>query len=76
MIVRVMRDSTVLTWQPMAKDGMPIPAARALSRPAQQQMGNGETYDFEFTPTASGDLRISVTSNVGVPLAFVPIHVR
>lgn len=76
MIVRVMRDSTLLTWRPAAKDGMPIPAARAASRPAQQQMGNGETYDFEFTPTTPGDLRISVTSNVGVPLAAVPIHVR
>ncbi|HKW11296.1 MAG TPA: multicopper oxidase domain-containing protein [Gemmatimonadaceae bacterium] len=76
MIVRLIRDSTVLTWQPVAKDGMPIPAERAQSRPAQQQMGNGETYDFEFTPTMRGILQVSVTSNVGVPLGSVPIHVR
>lgn len=76
MIVRVVRDSTLLTWRPAAKDGMPIPAARAAARPAQQQMGNGETYDFEFTPTMPGNLRISVTSNVGALLAEVSVHVR
>jgi hypothetical protein len=39
-------------------------------------MGNGETYDFELTPTAPGDFRFTVTSAVGAPLAAMPVRVR
>jgi hypothetical protein len=45
-------------------------------RPAQQQAGNGETYDFEFTPTAPGDLRFTMSSAAGDRLVAVPIRVR
>jgi manganese oxidase len=76
MIARVLRDSSLVTWRAVAKDGMPIPASRATMRPAMQQMGNGETYDFELTPAAAGDLRITVSSAVGLLLATVPVHVR
>jgi hypothetical protein len=76
MITRVLRDSTVLTWRPVAKDGMPVPSARSAMRPAVQQMGNGETYDFELIPDKPGDLRITVSSAVGVLLATVPVRVR
>jgi manganese oxidase len=76
MIARVMRDSTVLTWRALAKDGMDLPSVRATIRPATQQLGNGEAYDFEFTPTAPGQLRISVVTGLGVPLAEIPLIVR
>jgi FtsP/CotA-like multicopper oxidase with cupredoxin domain len=76
MIARVLRDSTPVAWRPLAKDGMPIPAARATLRPAVQQMGNGETYDFELAPDAAGTLRITVSSAVGQLLAVVPVMVR
>jgi FtsP/CotA-like multicopper oxidase with cupredoxin domain len=76
MVARVLRDSTLLSWRPVAKDGMPIPPARASARPAIQQMGNGETYDFELTPPAAGDLRITISSAVGLLLATVPVTVR
>ena len=54
MIMKIMRDESVLSWRPVAKDGMPLPADLAEVRPAAQQMGNGETYDFEFTPNGEG----------------------
>jgi FtsP/CotA-like multicopper oxidase with cupredoxin domain len=76
MIARLMRDSTLLEWRAVAKDGRDLPPEQATVRPAQQQAGNGETYDFEFTPTAPGDLRFTMSSGVGVLLVSMPIRVR
>jgi FtsP/CotA-like multicopper oxidase with cupredoxin domain len=76
MIARVVRDSTPVTWRAVAKDGMTLPADQASMRPAVQQMGNGETYDFELVPTAPGDLRFTVSSAVGVLLASQTFRVR
>ena len=49
---------------------------RAIVRRAVQQMGNGETYDFELTPTEPADLKLVVTSAVGVLLAEMRVAVR
>ena len=76
MIGRLMRDSTTLTWRAIAKDGADLPPERAIIGPAFQQLGNGEVYDFEFTPTSPGDLRFLVTAGNGNPLAALPIRVR
>jgi FtsP/CotA-like multicopper oxidase with cupredoxin domain len=76
MIVRLQRDSALVTWRAVAKDGMNVPAQRATVRPAMQQMGNGETYDFELAPAVAEDLRITVSSAAGVVLATVPVRVR
>ncbi len=76
MIMRMMRDSTVLTWRALAKDGMFLPPERAVVRRAAQQLGNGETYDFEFTPTEIGDLHFDVTSAIGVLLARMQMRAR
>ena len=76
IIVRLLRDSSALTWRAVAKDGMTLSPERALMMPAVQQMGNGETYDYEFTPKAPGAYRLIVTSGIGVLLATQPIRVR
>jgi manganese oxidase len=76
MIGRLMRDSTVLTWRAVAKDGADLPAERRIIVPALQQIGNGEAYDFEFTPTVAGDHRFVVTTGNGIQLATMPIRVR
>ena len=76
MIARLMRDSTLLEWRAVAKDGHDLPSEQATTRPAQQQAGNGETYDFEFTPTAPGDLRFTMSSAAGDRLVSMPIRVR
>jgi hypothetical protein len=76
MIVRLVRDSTPVAWRALAKDGMDLPPDRATTRRAIQQMGNGETYDFEITPTQRADLRLTVSSGAGVLLAAMPVRVR
>jgi FtsP/CotA-like multicopper oxidase with cupredoxin domain len=76
LIARLLRDSTPETWRAVAKDGMDLPAERALTGPAVQQLGNGETFDFEFTPRAEGALRFLVTTGTDVPLVSMPVRVR
>ena len=76
MRMRLLRDSTLLEWQALAKDGMDLPADQAITGPAEIQMGNGETYDFDFVPLTAGDLRFEVTNAVGVSLVSMPIRVR
>jgi hypothetical protein len=76
MILRVMRDSTLLTWRALAKDGMDLPRDQATVRPATIQLGNGETYDYELTPTAPGDLRLTISSAAGALLQSMTIRVR
>ncbi len=76
MIVRLLRDSTLVAWRAVAKDGMDLPPDRATTRRAIQQMGNGETYDFEVAPTEPADLRLTVSSAAGQLLATMPVQVR
>ena len=76
MIARVLRDSTPVAWRAVAKDGMPLPPDQATMRPAVQQMGNGETYDFELVPTAVGELRFTVSSAAGALLVSQTFRVR
>jgi FtsP/CotA-like multicopper oxidase with cupredoxin domain len=74
--MRALEGSGLTTWKALAKDGRDLPADQAATGPAETQMGNGETYDFEFVPAKAGDLRIDVTTGQGVLLASLPIHVR
>jgi manganese oxidase len=76
MIMRVLRDSTPLTWRGLAKDGRDLPPDQAVEGPAEIQMGNGETYDFDFVPPAPGDFRLDVTANNGALLVSMPIRVQ
>ncbi|MEO7454768.1 MAG: multicopper oxidase domain-containing protein [Gemmatimonadaceae bacterium] len=76
LITKIMRGSEVLSWRWLAKDGLDVPASRATMRPASQQMGNGETYDFEFVAPDAGALHLDVTSGLGVLLASMPLRVR
>jgi FtsP/CotA-like multicopper oxidase with cupredoxin domain len=76
MVMRLLRDGAPVAWRAVAKDGMDVPVERATSRPAVQQIGNGETYDFEVTPAAAGDLRFTVSAAAGALLATVPVRVR
>jgi len=76
MIVRLLRDTTLVTWRAIAKDGMPLPADRATMRRAMQQMGNGETYDFELVPERAEDLVLTVRAAAGQLLATLPVQAR
>ncbi|HEX7018665.1 MAG TPA: multicopper oxidase domain-containing protein [Gemmatimonadaceae bacterium] len=76
LIIKVMRDSALLTWRAVAKDGMTLPPDQATVRASSQQIGNGETYDFEFVPATPGDLRLDVTDGRGQLLLSAPMNVR
>lgn len=76
MRVELKQGTEFLSWRPLAKDGMDVPAERSTARRSAVQMGNGETYDFEFVPAAAGELRIEVLSAPGLLLATQPIVVR
>jgi FtsP/CotA-like multicopper oxidase with cupredoxin domain len=76
MRFEVRKDSALVMWRALAKDGADLPSTLATSRPASQQLGNGEIYDFELMPAVPGDLRIDVTTGAGGLLVTVPIRVR
>ena len=76
MRMKLMSGTTRLAWTALAKDGMDLPAERAVAGPAEIQMGNGEAYDYTFVPTATGDIRFEVTNAAGIVLATMPIEVR
>jgi FtsP/CotA-like multicopper oxidase with cupredoxin domain len=70
-------DSTIARWRPIAKDGHDLPAVQATSRPANVEMGPGETADFEFRPRTPGTWRLEIrTSDPGwsipLPIIIVP----
>jgi hypothetical protein len=74
--VRLVRDSAVQTWRPVAKDGFTLPAQQATVQPSEFFVASGETEDFEFTPDAPEDLKLEVDRIGGFAFhAVVPLHV-
>jgi manganese oxidase len=73
-----LRDTLIVQWKPVAKDGADLPELARIPRLARQIVGMGETYDFEFTPRAPGHLRIEVrgAGAAGRLLARTPIRVE
>jgi FtsP/CotA-like multicopper oxidase with cupredoxin domain len=73
--------TTILQWRPLAKDGMDLPASAQGSRPAEQVVSIGETYDVEFTPDRAGTTLHLLVWNATPPgavrpLIDVPIRVK
>ena len=76
MRFRLLQDSTLVSWRAVAKDGMDLPPERAVMQPAVQQFGNGEVFDYEFTPQTPGNLAFTVSTGNGILLVSMPIRVR
>jgi FtsP/CotA-like multicopper oxidase with cupredoxin domain len=76
MIAKLMRDSSLVAWRAVAKDGMDLPLDQATLRPARQQMGMGETYDFELKPVEAANLRFVLTAANGKLLLSMPIRIE
>lgn len=75
---RNVRDTLVVQWRAASKDGAELPPAARSVWLARQIVGMGETYDFEYTPSAPGRMRIEVRGagpNASL-LARVPIRVE
>ncbi|MGH7471282.1 MAG: hypothetical protein ACRENP_25310, partial [Longimicrobiales bacterium] len=66
----------LLRWRALAKDAADLPPERATVRPATQQLGNGETFDYEFVPAAAGDIQLNVLTGAGVLLVTMPVRIR
>lgn len=72
------RDSMIVRWRALAKDGFDLPSAAQDLRPARQTVSMGETYDFELTPREKGELRLEVRrrGERGKLLVRAPIRVE
>ncbi len=77
--IALMADSSAQEWRAVAKDGADLLPEQATVRSANLLLGPGETYDFEFTPTAARDFSLVATvfNRTGtVGTIRVPIRVR
>lgn len=73
--VRLIRDSALTAWRPIAKDGFTLPHSQATVRPSIANMLPGETADFEFTPDQPGDILLVVGPTNRAPEATVRLRV-
>ncbi len=67
--VRILRDSSLVTWRAVAKDGFTLPPLQATMRSSLVRVTSGETADFELTPDVPGDL----TLEIGAPPRGPPV---
>ena len=58
----LLRDSALVEWRAVAKDGYDLPRAQATVERAQRSLWVGETFDAEFAPRAPGTYRLRVRS--------------
>ncbi len=56
----IYRDSTLVKWRRLARDGADLPPVQALTVPAVEPVDVGETRDFEFVPEP-GEYRLVVS---------------
>ncbi|HEX5817840.1 MAG TPA: multicopper oxidase domain-containing protein [Gemmatimonadales bacterium] len=57
--VRLLSDTTLVTWRALARDGAELPAARQVTQPATVRVWAGQTFDFGFK-MPEGDYRLVV----------------
>jgi FtsP/CotA-like multicopper oxidase with cupredoxin domain len=73
--VELRRDSAVVPWHPLARDGADLPESRRTPRPGTVSLTIGQTMDFAITPTALGDLTIGTVANAGFSLGSLSLRV-
>jgi hypothetical protein len=80
-LVRLLADTAVVTWRPIARHGADLPSVQHTLVAAREVLMPGSTFDFELTPTAPGMLTLSIDpmrANTGQPAGTptsVPIRV-
>ncbi|HET9275142.1 MAG TPA: multicopper oxidase domain-containing protein, partial [Gemmatimonadales bacterium] len=71
------RDTLLVRWRPVAKDGADLPLRARTMVPAVQVVSIGETYDFEIEPAAPGLLGLEVFApTLRSVIVRVPIRVE
>ncbi|HJQ52725.1 MAG TPA: hypothetical protein VJ825_02670 [Gemmatimonadaceae bacterium] len=73
--MRLVRDSTVLTWRAVAKDRFRLPLQQSTAGPSAILVGGSETADFEFAPDAPEELKLEVTRPDKF-VSHVPVRLR
>jgi FtsP/CotA-like multicopper oxidase with cupredoxin domain len=73
--IEVWRDSTVLQWRPLAKDGADLPASMQGTRAARTSISIGETLDYEIVLSPGTNTRLEFRGRDGSLLARMPITV-
>jgi FtsP/CotA-like multicopper oxidase with cupredoxin domain len=61
-VFSIKRDSSVVTWRRVAKDGAELPPILATMGPASGRLGVGETFDAEFLPAAGEKYHVTVAT--------------
>jgi len=78
LTVSLLSGSSPAWWRAVAKDGADLPAPQATERVARQIVSVGETYDFEFEPLSSAELRLKILrparAAVDQSEIIVPVH--
>lgn len=79
-VIRLLADTALQRWRPVAKDGATLPAHQAVVRGARLVMGTGETWDVELTLSEARELTLEILTlgRVGLPplRSRLPVHVR
>jgi len=73
--IRLLSDSAVVTWRPVAKDGAELPASLSAESPAMVVMSVGETLDVAVRRDQPGRLTLELRKG-GVTYYRVPVEVR
>lgn len=64
--VRLLDDSTLVSWKLLAKDGQDLPAWQQVVVPATARIGAGETMDVAFTPSHTGQFTLEISAVFGI----------
>jgi FtsP/CotA-like multicopper oxidase with cupredoxin domain len=74
----IARDTMLVRWRIVAKDGFDLPPSAQGPRLAQQIVGMGETWDMEFIPERRGALNLEIRESGArhALRARVPIRVE
>jgi hypothetical protein len=78
-VLRLLADTVVQRWRPIAKDGAMLPEHQATLRPARMQLVVGETADFEYQAPGVSDETLEMTTVRGLlpPLrVLIPVRIR
>ena len=74
--VELRRDTSLVAWRPLARDGADLPEHRRAMRPGVQPLTIGQTMDFEITPREPGDLRLVAMAFQGFELGTLKLRVQ
>jgi FtsP/CotA-like multicopper oxidase with cupredoxin domain len=74
--VRIVRDTSLVQWRSLAKDGADLPLAKRVVGPARRLISIGETYDYEVTPDKPGELTLEVRSSAGLLVGSMLLVVK